>query len=97
MAKPEVTVHRHSVAFFLQNKVSTLIFIKTIIPLALVGSVSEPTRRYEPRWLSTISYPTRPKYAHYFRASRKSDLVLFEKRIFRTTFRKFVSRRDIKD
>ena len=36
------------------------VFNKTIIPLALVGyKMTIATRRYAPRWLSTISYPMR--------------------------------------
>ena len=39
------------------------VFNKTIIPLAVVGyeMIIKPTRRYAPRWLSIISYPTRPR------------------------------------
>ena len=38
------------------------VFNKTIIPLALVGyEMIIANRRYAPRWLPTISYPTRPR------------------------------------
>ena len=36
-------------------------FNKTIIPLALVGYEIAKANSYAPRWLSTISYPTRTR------------------------------------
>ena len=38
------------------------VFNKTVIPLALVGyEMIIANRRYAPRWLSIISYPTRSR------------------------------------
>ena len=39
--------------------VSLGVFNKTIIPFVLPEIVLANPRRYAPRWLSTISYPTR--------------------------------------
>ena len=57
------------------------VFNKTIIPLALVGyeMIIANSARYAPPWLSTISYPTRPrgiivKYNH-----KKRDILTISK------------------
>ena len=69
-------------------------FNKTIIPFALIGyEIGYTTRRYAPRWLFTISYPTRAhgiivKYPFYrtflFLFLKVSEEIVWEPLFFRS-------------